>query len=142
MPIEINSFSSSLMLGTTLYRNQQGVSNKLIAQVGYALTAVVSVVEIVAAFIFSALSLVVYPFSSTPFMHSVKWFDSSGFAFGWSVIDFILNPFVRGLVADERSARLILESGNLMIVPPGAVLSFHPHSPSLCFVEQALHVHA
>lgn len=122
MSIKMNSFSSSLMLGITTYRNQPGVSNKLIAQAGYALTAVVSAVETVAALTFSALSLVVYPFSSTPFEHSTKWLGSSAFSIGWSVVDFILNPFVFLLVADEKSARQILQSGNLMIIPRGAVL--------------------
>ena len=122
MSIEMNSFSSSLMLGTTLYRNQPGVTNKLIAQAGYALTAVVSAVETVTALAFSALSLVAYPFSSTPFEHSTKWLGSSAFSLGWSVADFILNLFVLELVADEKSARKILQSGNLMRIPHGAVL--------------------
>ncbi len=122
MPIEINSFSSSLMFGTTLYRNQSGFSNKLIAQAGYALTAIVSAVETVAALAFSALSLTAYPFSSTPFECSTKWLGSSAFSLGWSVTDFILNLFVLKLVADERSARQILQSGNLMKIPQGAVI--------------------
>ena len=122
MSIGMNSFSSSLMLGTTLYRNQPGVTNKLIAQAGYALTAAVSAVETVAALAFSALSLVAYPFSSTPFEHSTKWLSSSAFSLGWSVTDFILNLFILKLVADEKSARKILQSGNLMMLPHGAVL--------------------
>ncbi len=122
MAIEMNSFSISLMLGTTLYRNQSGVSNKVIAQVGYALAVVVSAVETVAALAFSALSLVAYPFSSTPFEHSTKWLGSSAFSLGWSIVDSVLNPFVLKLVADEKSARRILQSGDLMMIPHGAVL--------------------
>jgi len=122
MSIEMNSFSSSLMLGTTLYRNQPGVSNKLMAQAGYALIAVVSTVEAAVALAFSALSLIVYPVSSTPFEHSIKWLYSSVFSLGWSVTDFVLNLCAFKLVADEKSARKILQSGNLMMIPPGAVL--------------------
>ncbi len=122
MAIEMNSFSSSLMLGTTLYRNQPGVSNKLIAQASYAFIAVMSAVETVAALALSALSLVAYPCSSTPFEHSTKWLGSCYFSLGWSAADFILNPFVVNLVADEKSVRQILQSGNLMMIPHGAVL--------------------
>ncbi len=122
MTTEINSFSSSLILGITLYRNQQGVTNKLIAQAGYALTAIVSAVETVAALAFLTLSLVAYPFSSTPFKHSTKWLASSAFSLEWSVADFVLNLFVSKLVADERSARKIHQSGNFMMLPRDAVL--------------------
>jgi hypothetical protein len=121
MNVSLNSFSSSLMLGATLYRNRPGFSNKLIAQVGYALIAVVSAIETAAALAFSALSLVVYPFSSTPFDHSAKWLDSSVFSLGWSAVDFALNLFVSPLIADEKSVRQILVSGDLMWIPPGAV---------------------
>lgn len=122
MSIELNSFSSSLMLGTTLYRNQPGVTNKVIAQAGYALTAVVASVETVAALVFTALSLAASPFSSTPFLLSMKWLSSSYFSLGWSAIDFFLNLFVLKLVADEKSARQILQSGNLTVIPHGAIV--------------------
>lgn len=121
MAIQLNSFSSSLMLGTTLYRNQPGVSNKIIAQAGYALIALVSTVETAAALAFSALSLLAYPFSSTPFELSVQWLGSSTFALGWSLTDFLLNLFVVRMVADEPSARQILHSGDLMRMPANAV---------------------
>jgi hypothetical protein len=122
MTIEMNSFSSSLMLGTTLYRNQPGISNKLIAQAGYALIVTISGVETTAALAFSALSLVAYPFSSTPFEHSTKWLDSSLFSFVWSIADFGLNPFVLKLVADEKSARYMVQNGDLMMIPHDAIL--------------------
>lgn len=122
MSLELNSISSGLMLGTTLYRNQPGIFNKLIAQAGYSLTALVSVVETVAAFAFTALSLLAYPFSSTPFEYTTKWLGSSAFSLGWSIADFFLNFFVFKLVADEKSARKILESGDLLMIPRGAVL--------------------
>jgi hypothetical protein len=120
--IEINSLSSSLMLGTTLYRNQIGISNKLIAQVGYALIALVSAIETVVALAFSVLSLVAYPFSSRPFEHSTKWLGSSAFSLAWSATDFILNLFIFKLVADEKSARQMAPGGNFMIIPPNAIL--------------------
>jgi hypothetical protein len=120
MAIEMNSFSSGLIYGTTLYRNQPGVSYKLIAQAGYALTAVVSAVETFVALAFSALSLIVYPISSTPFEHSTKWLGSSAFSLGWSVGDFVINLFMLKLVADEKSVRKMLQNGNLMMMPHGA----------------------
>lgn len=120
MDIGINSLSSSLMLGTTLYRNQPGLSNKIIAQAGYALIALVAAVETVVALTFLALSLVAY--SPTSFEHSTQWLSSSVFSFGWSAADFFLNPFVIRLVADEKSARRILQSGDFMMVPHGAVI--------------------
>lgn len=119
---KINSLSSGCMYITTQYRNQPGVFNKLIAQGGYALTAGVSAVETVAALAFSALSLVACPISSTPFQYSTQWLGSSSFSLGWSITDFALNLFVERLVADEKSARLILKSGDLMTIPRGAVL--------------------
>lgn len=122
VPIEINSFSSGLMLGVTLYRNQVGTLNKVIAQVAYALIAVIAATETVAACAFCALSLVVYPLSSTPFDHCAEWAGSSAFSIGWSMTDFILNLFVARLVADEKSARAILHSRNLMAIPPGAII--------------------
>jgi hypothetical protein len=124
-PVSFNSFSSSLIFGTTVYRNQYGIFNKFIAQAGYALTAVVAAIETLAALAFSALTLIVYPFSSTPFERSITWLGSCVFSFGWSIIDFILNPFLIKLVADEESARLMLDQGDLLDTPDGAV--FHVH---------------
>lgn len=122
MSVELNSFSSSLMLGTTLYRNQHGFSNKLIAQVGYALTALVAVIETIAASLFLGLSLLTLPFSSTPSKQALFWLGSSAFCIGWSITDFFLNPWVNVLVADQKSARQILNNGNLMEIPHKAVL--------------------
>lgn len=120
MTIEINSLSSGFMLGLTLYRNQTGSAKKLIAQVGYTLTAVVAAIETLAALVFSALSLALYPFSSTPTQYTTQWLGSSAFSVGWSITDFCLNLFTHTLVADERSAREILDSGDLMSIPPNA----------------------
>lgn len=120
--VTINSFSSGLMLGNTLYRNQMGLSNKLLGQTGYALIAVVAVIETIVASCFSLLSLAAYPFSSTPFMLSTTWLGSSAFSFGWSITDFALNLFSGILVADEQSARQILSSGNLTFIPPTALI--------------------
>jgi hypothetical protein len=122
MSVKMDSFSSRLMLDTTLYRNQPGIANKVIAQAGYALTALVSAAETAAALAFSALSLIAYPFSSKPFEYSTKWLGSSGFSLGWSATNFFLNLFVARLVADEKSARQILRSGDLMMIPPGALI--------------------
>lgn len=120
--IEINSLSSGMMLGITLYRNRPGVANKCIAGAGYALTAAVAAVESVVALIFSAFSLAIHPLSTHPLEFSIKWLKSSLFSVGWSMTDFVLNPFALVLVANEDSARRLLQGGNLMQVPPGAVL--------------------
>lgn len=122
MSFEINSFSSGLMLGITLYRNQPGSASKAVAQVGYALTALASVVETTVALPFATLSLLAYPFSSIPFEYTSKWIASSAFSFGWSVVDLFLNPFMYNLVADEKSALHILQSGDLTMLPFGALL--------------------
>jgi hypothetical protein len=118
----MNSLSSSLILGVTLYRNQPGVSNKCLAQVGYASTAAVATVESVAALTFCAGSLALYPVSSAPLQQSASWLSSSSFSIIWSATDFLLNPFVVRLVADEPSARQIANSGNLMRIPRGAII--------------------
>lgn len=122
MSIEVNSFSSALTLGTTLYRNRPGVTNLLVAQVVYPLIAAVALAEAVAALVFSTLSLLVYPISSFPFRLSVTYLDSSAFCLGWSITDFFLNPFLGRLIADEKSARQILQSGNLLAIPRGAIV--------------------
>lgn len=122
MDVGINSFASSLMLGATLYRNQPGVSNKLIVQAGYVFIAVAAAIETIAALFFLPASLIAYSDSSTPFKHATQWLSSSAFSFAWSITDFFLSPFVMRLVADEKSARQILQSGDFMMIPRGAVL--------------------
>jgi hypothetical protein len=117
----MNSLSSNLVLCITLYRNHPGISNKCLAQVGYASTAALATVESVAALTFCAGSLALYPVSSAPLKHSLRWFNSSTFSIVWSATDFLLNPFVLILVADEPSARQIASSGNLIRIPRGAI---------------------
>ncbi|MCP5506783.1 MAG: hypothetical protein H7A37_00560 [Chlamydiales bacterium] len=119
---QMNSLTSGLMLGVTLYRNQPGIGNKCVAQVGYALTTTVAAAESAAALTFSAASLALYPLSSAPLDNSVNWLSSSSFSIVWSATDFLLNPFVIKLVADEPSARQIASSGNLMRIPRGAII--------------------
>ena len=118
----MDSLSSGLILGTTLYRNSPGILNKCIAQVGYALIAVVSSIETVAALIFSAFCLLLHPVFPTPFDHCTKWLSSSGFSFAWSVANFALNLFTEVLVADERSARIMLKNRDPITIPEGAIL--------------------
>ena len=101
---KINSLSCSLVDGVTLYRNQPGVANKIAAQGGYVLTALVATIEIVAALVFSVLSLALYPFSSKPLEHSVEWLGSSALSLESSVIHFLLNPFRRELEAERRTS--------------------------------------
>lgn len=120
--LQMNSLSSSLILGVTLYRNQTGFSNKCKAQVGYASIAVVALVESVAASIFCACSLALYPFSSAPFQQSAKWLGSSSFCIAWSAIDFLLNPFIEKLVADEQSTLLMIKNRNIVMIPRDAIL--------------------
>lgn len=116
----MNSLSSGLIYGVTLYRNQPGFMNKISAQAGYALIALSAVVESAVALSFVALSLFILPFASAPFRAATEWLGSSVFSLGWAVTDFFLNPFVFVLVADERSARRILNTGDLTVLPPDA----------------------
>jgi hypothetical protein len=122
LPIpRMNSLSSCLVLGVTLYRNQPGVSNKCLAQLGYAFATAVATVESVAALTFCAGSLALYPMSSIPLRQSISWLSSSSFSIVWSATDFFLNPVFEILVADERSAREMARRGNLMRFPRGAI---------------------
>ncbi|CUI17432.1 Conserved hypothetical protein [Candidatus Protochlamydia naegleriophila] len=118
----LNSLSSALVLGVTLCRNKPGISNKCLAQVGYALAATTATIESIAAIIFCVGSLALYPVSAVPLKHSVNWLDSSSFSVVWAVTDFLLNPFVLKLVANESSARQIVSSGNLMKIPRNAII--------------------
>lgn len=118
----INSLSSGLMLGVTLYRNQPGVGNKCLAQIGYASTAGVATVESVVALASCIGSMALYPISSVPFERSVTWFGSSFFSIAWSTADFVMNPLVQILVADEPSARRIAQNREFMRIPVGAVV--------------------
>jgi hypothetical protein len=122
MAAEVNSLSSALMFNVTQYRNQFGGMNKAIAQAGYALTVLVSVVESATALFFSALSILIYPCSSAAFDRATEWLSSSVFCIGWSLADFFLNFCVTPLVANEAAARQILQSGNLMMLPAGSVI--------------------
>lgn len=121
LPIELNSLSSSLMLGITLYRNRPGFSNIFVAQVGYALTAIVAAIETLTAVIFFGLSLTIFLLSTTPLLNSAKWLNSSIFSLGWSITNFFLNLWCGVMIADEKSAREVLQSGNLFKLPAGAI---------------------
>ena len=118
----MNSLSSGLMLGVTLYRNQPGVRNKYLAQVGYATTVAIARVESVAALTFCVGSLALYPVSAAPLEKSISWLKSSSFCVVWSATDFLLNPFIVKLVADESSARKVAKSGDIMKIPKGAIV--------------------
>jgi hypothetical protein len=118
----MNSLSSGLIFGVTLYRNQPGVGNKVLAQWGYALTATVAIVESVAALAITAGSAAFYPVDPLPLKNSVNWLSSSSFSVVWSAADFLLNPGVERLVADEKSARQIASNGDLMRIPRGAII--------------------
>lgn len=111
-----------MMLGVTLYRNQPGIDKTLLGGVGYALTAATAVVESATALVFSAASFAISPITQAPLKKSIKWLDSSSFCAVWATVDFMINPLVPRLVADEKSARWIASTGNLMSIPPGAVL--------------------
>jgi hypothetical protein len=118
--LHFGCLSSSLMFGITLFRNQPGIANKILAQPGYALTAIVATIETITALIFFGLSGLVYPLTSHPFTSSRAWVESSGFTVVWASIDAALNLFMRTLIADELSAHFVAASGNLMRVPRGA----------------------
>ena len=118
----INSLSSAMMLGITMYRNQPGLGNKVAAQVGYGLTTIVAIVESVVASAFCALSVVLYSVSPDLLNRSFEWLKSSSFTIIWSMADSIINIFARVLVADEKSARWIASTGQIFRIPPGAII--------------------
>jgi len=110
------------MTGVTLHRNQPNFLPKVQAQVGYALIAVVAAVETAVSLLFTGLSFSLSLGQSAFYRDTSRWLSSSAFSLGWSVADFFLNLQVYVLVADEASARAILRSGNLMWLPPDALL--------------------
>lgn len=110
------------MTGITLYRNVPSVFNKIQAQLGYALVFVSSLVESAVAIVFTIISLLALPVSREPTKRCLNWLSSSAFTIGWSFVDFFLNPFIAAVVADEKSAREIVSSGNLLYFPQGAIL--------------------
>lgn len=118
----INSLSSSIIYGVTLFRNQQGTGNKILGEIGYISAAGVATVESVAALAFTIISLAAYPVSSKPLEHSVAWLKSSSFSIVWALTDCVLNPRLVILVADEASARQIAQSCNLGSLPRGAII--------------------
>ena len=123
--IEFKSFSSELIFENTVNKNRSSSrANITLAGFGYALTSVVSIIETIAASTFALLSL---PFSLSGidnkiFDASLERFNSSSFCLLWSVVDFILNPSIAVLVADETSARKIANSGNILYLPEGAII--------------------
>lgn len=118
----VQSLASNLMYSNTKMRNEGDEEVlRAISQVGYALILVIALVESAVALPFTLLSLITLPFTRAIFYESVSWLKSSSFTILWSVVDLVLNPFMDRLVADERSARIIYFSGNLFVVPQGAV---------------------
>jgi hypothetical protein len=113
--------SGALIFGITISRNQ-GMGNRCLAQVGYALTALVAVVETIAASVLFLTALPTTLLISDLSDKMITWLDSSFFSMGWSVVDFFLNPFCKYLVADEVSAREIVNSGDLMHFPEDSVI--------------------
>ncbi len=113
------SISASLMRDLTLYRNQPGIGNKCFAQIGYAATAVIATAETVASIANYAYSSAFLPNNKEK---SINWLSSSSFSIVWAAADFLLNPFCIVLVADEKSARKIASSGNLLKLPHGAII--------------------
>ncbi len=105
-----DSLSSSLMTGTAAYRNAPEVRNKVIAEVGYAAIALIAAIETLAAAIFTAGLLIIYPFAPQPFEHTLKWLDSSAFCTGWAVVNLALNPVLLYLAEDESRARALAKS--------------------------------
>lgn len=116
-----NSLSSSLMMGVNLYRNNPGVLNKALAQIAYPFVTTAALVETVARAFFTILSSFTLPFTNIYFISSAEQLKSSLFTIIWSVADFLINPFCHTVVADENSAKLIAQTGNLFILPTEAI---------------------
>lgn len=117
-----NSLSSSLMMGINLYRNKPGYFNKLQAAIAYPFVSLVASIETIAASIFTILSSLSLPFTDAYFKNSATWLKSASFSIVWSLFDFLINPFVFVVVADEQSAKYIAISGDLMMLPFGAII--------------------
>lgn len=102
----IPSLSSPLMNGVTTWRNlHKNREIKIKAEVGYALIALIAVVESAIATLFCIASCLFLPFSSGPFKHNYQWLKSSAFCIVWSVASYFLNPFVNKLVEYEGEAK-------------------------------------
>lgn len=109
----LHSFSSALMFGVTLDRNQYGIRPKFTAQLGYSLITMIAAVEAAVSAVLLSLSFLFCPCNLDYTFSSVDWFYSSSFVVLWSFSFLFLNPFVDVLVPDEQSARDIFSSINL-----------------------------
>lgn len=133
--MQFNSLSSSLIFGLSLYHNQAGCLNKVLSTPGYALIGVISVIETAVALIFSAIAIALFDHSGSnkSLNFCTEWVKSSSFAIIWSLVDALISPITRVVVADEASARKIARSGNIMHFPSEAIL----HLPSTPIVKPA-----
>ncbi|NGX58467.1 MAG: hypothetical protein K940chlam3_01374 [Chlamydiae bacterium] len=118
-----DSFSSALMMGVTVYRNDT-ISGRFCAVIAYPCITVIALVESAVAAVFVCLSLSLYVFSEESFQQSLSWFKSSSFTIIWSIADTVLslNPFIIRLAADEVSAKEIYLNGRIFEIPRGALV--------------------
>lgn len=89
--------SSNLNYYLTLYRNQDGYANKVVAQFGYGLITLIAAVESVAAGIFFVLTLPLIMFSHVPSVRALSWCAESAVACSIAIQNFVKNFFAERL---------------------------------------------
>jgi len=105
--IQFLSLSSALMCGITVYRNQPGTVNKLLAEGAYALTTCAAAIETVVAGIFCVGAYLLTPLDPGLHDHAIAHLSSSGFCVVWSIANLYFNLVVKSgaLMADEQHVR-------------------------------------
>ena len=118
-----HSFSSALMMGVTLYRNDT-IVGRFSAEIVYLCTVKIALIETAVAAVFTCFTIPLAIVTTKPFSRSVTWLSSSLFTVIWSLAYVILNlgPFVYKLVADERSARSNFLNFKLLNIPDRALI--------------------
>jgi hypothetical protein len=101
------SFSTALIAENNGFRNRPGILNKVVAEGIYPMITTISLIETVVSFIFTALSLLILPFTTECFNYCFEELKSSSFAIIWSVFNIFLNPFCSKVAEYEMHAREI-----------------------------------
>ncbi len=117
------SISSQLVSALTITRNSNASASEantkkegilpslgvlISSEIAYALAAVASVVEAVAAGVFTLATLPIALVSDKPLQNSIEWLNSSAFAVVWSLVNLRFNFEVPNLFIKESQVRNFL----------------------------------